>query len=104
MPDRRDEYYASYARNGHYELRMNGPVRNPRQVLISDIRLADLCDIAMENECVLCMREGGEIGKCRLRAVLMEICPPTEIEDGRWRRCEYRDAAGRLLHGEEVTI
>jgi len=104
MPENRDEYYRNYALYGHYELRMNGPVRTARHVLISDVRLGDLCEAAMKSECILCLREGKEIGRCRLREALLEVAPPSEIQEGLWRKCEYRGAAGDVIHGRDVTI
>lgn len=104
MPQRRDEYYTTYAQHGHYELVMNGPIRGKRLVLISDKYLGAVCEAAMENECSLCMREGNEIGSCLLRQALLEVAPPTEVQDGKWRRCEYRRAASQLIRDEEVTI
>lgn len=104
MPENRDEYYRAYAKYGHYEIRMNGPVTTGRQVLITDKHLGAICEAAMQNECVLCMREGSEIGQCRLRDALLEAAPPTEIQDGLWRKCEYRGAAGDIIHGREITI
>lgn len=104
MPARRDAYYATYAAHGHYELVMNGPTRPTRFVLISDRHLAALCEAAMESECVMCMLTGSEIAKCPLRKALLEVAPPTELQDGRWERCEYRDAASALIRDQEVTI
>lgn len=106
MPQSRDDYYLAYAKHGHYELHINGPIRTPRQMLITDKRLATICEAAMESECLLCMREGNEIDRCALRDALLESAVPTEIRDrdSPFRRCEYRDAAGQLIHGEEVTI
>lgn len=104
MPASRSDYYLAYARGGHYELRMDGPVRNGRHVLITDMHLGSLCEAAMESECVMCMREGSDIGRCGLRAALLEVAPPTELQDGKWRKCEYRDAAGDLIHGRGVSI
>ena len=104
MPASRDDYYHSYAMHGHYELLMDGPIRNKRMVLISDKYLGALCEAAMENECCMCMLEGNEIGGCPLRQALLEVAPPKEVMDGKWRKCEYRDAAGKLILGEEVTV
>lgn len=104
MPPGRDEYYSAYARHGHYELRIDSPVRNARHVLISDINLAAICEAAMENECLMCMREGGEINQCPLREALLEVAPPTEVRESGWRQCEYRNAAGDLIHGREITV
>lgn len=104
MPESRDEYYTAYALHGHYELHIDGPVRVPQYLLVKDRHLADLADAAMRNECVMCMREGSEIGQCPLRAALLEYAPPTELQEGRWKKCEYRDAAGQLILGKDVTI
>ena len=104
MPESRDDYYLAYAKHGHYELRMDGPVRTGRQILITDRNLGSICEAAMTNECLMCMREGSEIGKCGLREALLEVAPPTEIRDGLWRQCEYRGAAGDLIHGRDVSI
>lgn len=104
MPASKDDYYRAYAEHGHYELQMNGPVRNRRVVLISDKYLGAVCEAAMENDCCMCMREGNEIGSCLLRQALLEVAPPTEVLDGRWTRCEYREAAGQLIREEEVNV
>ena len=105
MPESRNEYYGNYAKWGHYELRIDGPVRNARQLLVTDMHLAAICEAAMENACIMCMKEGQEIGRCALREALLEVAPPTRIATNeKWRECEYRDAAGRLVLGEEVTV
>ena len=104
MPETREAYYDEYRRNGHYELVLNGPVRQKRYVMISDRKLAAVMEAAMCSECVMCMREGSEIRKCELREAMLEVAPPTEVQDGRWIRCEYRRAAGQLVSGEDITI
>ena len=104
MPKGRDDYYLAYAQHGHYELVMNGPLRNERLVLISDKRLAALCEAAMESECIMCTLEGSEIARCPLRQALLEVAPPRKVLDGRWARCEYREAASQLINGREVTV
>ena len=105
MPDSRDEYYAAYARHGHYEMRIDGPVRTSRHLLVTDTHLAAICEAAMKSECVLCMRDGEETGRCPLREALLESAPPTDLQaNGMIRKCEYREAAGKLLHGEDVTV
>ena len=104
MPDRRQDYYIAYSKHGHYELHMDGPVRPERMVLIGDRSLATILEQLMEDECLVCFRDGDEIGKCPLRQVMLEVAVPNELEDGRWRKCEYREAARQLLKGENVTI
>ena len=104
MPPARERYYAVYCEQGHYELVMNGPKRPDRFVVISDKKLGALTDAAMEAECVMCFREGSEIGKCPLRAALLECAPPTELQEGLWTKCEYREAASQVLNGQDVEI
>ena len=106
MPSSREDYYIAYAQHGHYELHIDGPIQTPRQLLITDKHLATICEAAMESECLLCMREGKEIDHCELREALLESAAPTEIRDGDspYRQCEYREAAGQLIHGKDVTI
>ena len=106
MPESRDDYYRAYAQHGHYELHMDGPVRTARHILMTDRHAAALAEAAMKSECILCIREGSEIGQCPLREALLESAVPTEIDDGKSlvRKCEYREAAGKLIKGQDVTL
>ena len=106
MPEGRDDYYSAYAKFGHYELKIDVPVRTSRHLLITDRHLATICEAAMKSECVFCLREGNEIGRCALREALLESAAPTAVEEGGspFRKCEYREAAGQLIHGDDVTI
>ena len=106
MPESRDDYYRAYAQHGHYELHMNGPVRTARHILMTDKHAAALAEAAMKSECILCMREGSEISRCELREALLESAAPSAIGDGDslFRKCEYRDAAGALVQGKDVSI
>lgn len=106
MPASREEYYAAYAHHGHYELHIDGPIRTPRQVLITDKHLGTICEAAMLSECIMCIREGNEIDHCELRDALLETAAPTAIQkgDSPFRKCEYKDAASQLLHGKDVTL
>ena len=83
-----------------------GPVKTARHLLVTDKHLGAICEAAMKSECILCMREGGEINRCELREALLEAAPPTNLDesDGLFRKCEYRDAAGALVQGNDVTI
>lgn len=101
MPDSRLEYYAALARNGRYHLDIEGPVRQGRMVLISDINLARLCEAVMESECIMCLKTGEEVSKCPIRQILLEVSPPSAVLE---YRCEYADAARELVRGEEVRI
>lgn len=106
MPSSREDYYIAYAQHGHYELHIDGPIRTPRQLLITDKHLATICEAAMLSECIMCIREGNEIDHCELRDALLETAAPTAIQkgDSPFRKCEYKDAASQLLHGKDVTL
>ena len=105
MPRKRMDYYLAYARHGHYEFRMDSaPVKPARIMMITDRHLGDLCEAAMRSECALCVKEGRDIARCPLREALMEVAPPRETEEGRWRRCEYQDAGSDLVMGRDVAI
>lgn len=106
MPSSREDYYIAYARHGHYELHIDGPIRTPRHLLVTDKHLGTICEAAMRSECILCIREGKEIDQCELREALLESAAPTNLESGDsiFRKCEYRDAAGKLIHGEDVNV
>lgn len=106
MPASRDEYYSAYARHGHYELHIDGPVRTARHLLVTDKHLAAMAEAAMKSECILCMREGSEIGRCELREALLESAAPSCIDESgsMFRKCEYREAAGQLIQGKDVTV
>lgn len=101
MPESRWEYYNTLARSGRYHLDIEGPVRQGRMVLISDLHLAQLCELVMENECLMCLKTGREVETCPVRKALLEVAPPSEILG---YRCEYADAAGDLVQGKEVHI
>lgn len=101
MPESRMEYYSALARNGRYHLDIEGPIRQGRMLLITDIHLAQLSEAVMENECIMCLRTGKEIENCPYRQALLEVAPPTEILK---EKCEYAHAAGQLINGEDVTI
>ena len=106
MPSSREDYYIAYARHGHYELHIDGPIRTPRHLLVTDKHLGTICEAAIRSECILCIREGKEIDQCELREALLESAAPTNLENGDsiFRKCEYRDAAGQLIHGEDVNV
>lgn len=105
MPDSRMEYYDALARHGRYHLDIDGPIRKGRAVVITDLKLAALCEAVMESECVMCLKDGKDIEKCPIRDALLEVAPPSETQiDGAVYRCEYAGAAGQLVEGLEVTI
>lgn len=104
MPRSRDEYYATLARNGRYHMDIEGPIRQGHMVLITDTNLAYLTEVAVEQECLTCLRDGSEIRNCPLRKALIEVAPAMEIREDPGARCEYANVHRQLLHGEDVTI
>lgn len=104
MPASRDEYYTILARNGRYHLTVDGPIRQGHTVLVTDTNLAYLCEVAVEQECLTCLRDGSEIRQCPLRKALMEIAPAMEMKADPGERCEYANVHRQLMHGEDVTI
>ena len=81
-------------------------MKTARHLLITDRHLAAMAEAAMKSECILCMREGSEINGCELREALLETAAPTAVQDGDslYRKCEYREAAGQLVQGKDVTV
>ena len=105
MPESRQEYYATLARYGKYHLEMEGPLRPERHVLIGDKNLGAILDAVLENECVMCLKDGKEIEACLIRKALLEVGPPTEVLEGKnMIGCEYREVPGQLIRGEMVTV
>ena len=101
MPASRQNYYSVLRKNGRYHLDVEGPIRQGNIVLITDTHLATLCESVMESECLMCLKTGVEVEKCPIRQILLEVSPPSEILE---YRCEYADAAGALVRGEEVRV
>ena len=54
MPESRDEYYTAYARHGHYELHIDGPVKTARHLLITDRHLAAMADAVVSPLMMAC--------------------------------------------------
>lgn len=105
MPESRWEYYATLARSGRYHLDIDGPIRQGRMVLITDLRLSLLCEAVMKTECVMCLKDGKDIERCPIRDALLEVAPPSETQvEGAVYRCEYAGAAGQLVEGCDITL
>lgn len=63
-----------------------------------DLKL--LINKAIEHDCAICMRRGGEVRSCPLRRALMSICPPEElVKDG---TCNYQAVAQQNELGEYI--
>lgn len=57
---------------------------------ISGDDLQVLLEIVVRNECLMCMKEGKEVKKCKLRKLLLTLAPPERVET-MW--CEYQKVA-----------
>lgn len=106
MPKSREDYYREMSRHANYAMTYTGrPIRQEHTVLISDRSLGAILDVCMENECLMCLRDGKEIEECPIRQALLEVGPPSRIrEDGSGLGCEYRNVPGQLINGKEITI
>lgn len=102
FPDKRNAYYQKMAQCGEMMIDIPGAVPKGRHVMMDVEDAAAMAEAAMRGECVLCMRDGREIRRCRLREALLGIAPPAEVSRA---GCEYRKPASELIQGaEEVTI
>ena len=74
----------------------------PRSAVVVEYTLAEVNQLntvatyACKNECSICMLEGREIKKCRLRRALMQLTPPKEPEPDRFG-CEFRRLAMEIV-------
>lgn len=71
------------------KLRRAGVYDDDMTVVRSD-QLAVVVGAAMRAECMLCVKDHGDIRRCRLRRAIDELCPPQSWET---RGCVYRDLA-----------
>ena len=101
MPERRYWYYRRMAQEAQIIVDFPGPVRKSRGLLVDVQDLAAMTEAAMKSECIMCMRDGREIRRCRLRDALISVAPPTEISR---IGCEYRGAASQLVQDQDVII
>ena len=63
--------------NGEILIRERPLVRTPEWRMIKDEDLATLVNTAMASECAICLREGKEAKKCKLRRALEDFAPPS---------------------------
>lgn len=106
LPDKRVLYYEKLGAHGRNIVDIPGPVPPPWHILMSADKLAAITAAAMEAECAMCVRDGKEVARCRLREALIEAAPPDAYTDtdSPFAVCEYRDAGSKLACGKEVRI
>lgn len=104
MPESRDAYYQTIAQHGRYCMQLEGPIRQERTVVITDVHLGAILDAAIKSECLMCVKDGREIDRCPLRQAMLEVAPPEKVNGDGAIGCEYRDVPGQILREETVVI
>ena len=67
---------------------------------ISGDDLQTLLEIILRHECSMCMKEGKEVKKCKLRRLMLELAPPSQV-DTHW--CEYQKIVLNQGDAKEAT-
>lgn len=93
--------YKKLVEHGRYYMEFPGASPTKDFRLIDVKELSDLAESAIKGECALCMAEGKEVKRCRLRTALLTVAPPTKVS---MYGCEYRSVAGDLIAGREVKL
>ena len=78
VPNKTRMYLKNIMENGEVLIRFIPVSRNPEWKLVKDEDLAVLINLAMAGECAICMKQGREAKKCKLRGALENITPPLE--------------------------
>lgn len=78
VPNKTRMYLKNIMENGEVLIRFIPVSRNPEWKLVKDEDLAVLINLAMAGECAICMKQGREAKKCKLRGALENIAPPLE--------------------------
>lgn len=99
LPNKTLQHLDKMRKDGEALIRFKPASRAPEWAVIRDDELKTLINLAMASECALCMKEGKQIDRCRLRRTLMDICPPTDDTD---IGCGFREAAAQLDYVEYV--
>lgn len=76
VPQKGLMYLQNIMAQGEVLIRFVPASRSPEWKLVKDEDLAVLINLAMGSECAICMRQGREARKCRLRRALEDIAPP----------------------------
>ena len=76
IPDKGLQYINKIIKHGEILIRFSPVARTPEWLLIKDDDLAVIVNLAMSAECAICLKQGREAKKCKLRRALEDICPP----------------------------
>ena len=101
IPDRRIMYYQKMAAEAQIVIEFPGAVKQSRHLLMDVDDLAAMAEAAMRGECAMCIREGRDVKRCRLRDALLPVAPPSEFSR---YGCEYRQPASQLVQGDNVIL
>jgi len=71
---------------GEVLIRIRPPVHSPEYAILREDDLKQLMDVALLQECTMCLKEGKEIDRCPLRKAMWNIAPPMEEHP---YSCEY---------------
>ena len=104
--DKRDQHhYMQLASYGQMRVSIPGPIEDKTNMLVERSDIDAIVGSAMTGECALCIKEGREIKRCRLREALVNISPPKEYTADRPRAiCEWREKAIDVLEDKDVII
>ena len=75
---------------GEVLIRIRPPVYSPEYALLREDDLKQLMDVAILQECGMCLKEGKEIDRCPLRKAMWNIAPPMDESP---YSCEYSHIA-----------
>lgn len=101
MPEKRIDFYRRMTREAQIVISWPGPAKTSREILIDAEDLGAIAEAAMTGVCAMCLKEGRDVKRCRLREALMVIAPPAKVSGF---TCEYRDPALALDLGEEIKL
>lgn len=102
IPERKWLRYEQLARHGKHSVDFPDPVQIRGMVRLVDVRdLTAVIEAAMKGECALCVKEGKEATRCKLRDALLSLVAPEKVSEF---GCEYRDPAGALVSGRELVL
>lgn len=85
--------------HGEVIIRQKGVVKTDDVQFVPTPGLKLLVNIAMENECAICMKDPTGQRKCELRKALMLMAPPDRVNKF---GCAYRDVAAKNSLGDYI--
>ena len=87
------------ASNGEVVIRHKSITKTNDAQLVPEDVLKLLINLAMESQCAICLKDGKEAKRCKLRKGLMLIAPPDKVNES---GCSYSDVAMQNELGEYI--